>query len=767
MNRSVFRAASRHFLSANRARNAAITSTRSIRGCRYASSRAFNWEDPLAAAELYTEEELAIQDTARQYCQERLLPRVLDAYRNEDYDRKILEEMGELGLLGATIDGYGCAGVSTVASGLITKEVERIDSGYRSGMSVQSSLVMTGIHEFGTQEQKDKFLPQLAKGKMVGCFGLTEPNHGSDPGSMETVAREHPSRKGYYSLSGTKTWITNSPISDLLLVWARLESTGKIRGFLIERSQCPPGTLETPAIKNKSALRASITGMIQMDDCPVPEANMFPNIEGLSGPFACLNSARLGIAFGTMGALEDCIDRARTYALERKQFKGNPLAKYQLVQRKLADAVTDAAYGTLAATQVARLKDAGKVTPEMISMVKRQNCDRALVNARVLQEIFGGNAASDEYHIGRHVANLFVTQTYEGQSDIHTLILGRAITGNTKEFKRAGLGAAGKASRENDVRNRATVIERLGSVGHYPHMKSGEVVCLHRHTFLYIPYGEHTVTYVVAWAGRGPDRCSSCVPAAVRSLVPLLPLLPPHLSQSSSLLLHRRTLSSPPSIRALHRTIIAPVSLAASSFLVLCPVLKGELTQGHFSQCHHYPSATEDTTTSYPAGQACPPPPPPLSPASDPFDMALKRINKELTDLGRDPPSSCSAGPIGDDLFHWQATIMGPGDSPYSGGVFFLAIHFPTDYPFKPPKVNFTTRIYHPNINSNGSICLDILRDQWSPALTISKVLLSICSMLTDPNPDDPLVPEIAHVYKTDRPRYEATAREWTRKYAI
>lgn len=309
--------------------------------------------------------------------------RPLDAYRNEDYDRKILEEMGELGLLGATIDGYGCAGVSTVASGLITKEVERVDSGYRSGMSVQSSLVMTGIHEFGTQEQKDKFLPQLAKGKMVGCFGLTEPNHGSDPGSMEAVAREHPSRKGYYLLSGTKTWITNSPIADLLLVWARLESTGKIRGFLIERSQCPPGTLETPAIKNKSALRASITGMIRMDDCPVPEANMFPNIEGLSGPFTCLNSARLGIAFGTMGALEDCIDRARTYALERRQFKGNPLAKYQLVQKKLADAVTDAAYGTLAATQVARLKDAGKMTPEMISMVKRQNCDRALVNARV------------------------------------------------------------------------------------------------------------------------------------------------------------------------------------------------------------------------------------------------------------------------------------------------------------------------------------------------------------------------------------------------
>ncbi|KAB8267126.1 putative glutaryl-CoA dehydrogenase [Aspergillus minisclerotigenes] len=561
MNRSLLRAASRRLQSASHVHNAPTTSLNaSVRGF----ATAFNWEDPLAASELYTEEELAIQDTARQYCQERLLPRVLDAYRNENYDRKILEEMGELGLLGASIEGYGCAGASTVASGLITKEVERVDSGYRSGMSVQSSLAMTAIYEFGSQELKDRFLPGLAKGKIAGCFGLTEPNHGSDPGSMETVAREHPTKKGYYSLSGTKTWITNSPISDILIVWAKLESTGKIRGFVVERDQCPHGTLETPAIKNKTALRASITGMIQMDDCPVPKENMFPDVEGLTGPFTCLNSARLGIAFGAMGALEDCLSRARTYALERKQFKGNPLAKYQLIQKKLADAATDAAYGTLAATQVARLKDEGKSTPEMISMIKRQNCDRALANSRILQEVFGGNATSDEYHIGRHVANLFVVQTYEGQSDIHSLILGRAITG-----------------------------------------------------------------------------------------------------------------------------------------------------------------------------------------------------------VQADPPSSCSAGPVGEDLFHWQATIMGPGDSPYSGGVFFLAIHFPTDYPFKPPKVNFTTRIYHPNINSNGSICLDILRDQWSPALTISKVLLSICSMLTDPNPDDPLVPEIAHVYKTDRGRYEATAREWTRKYAI
>ncbi|RMJ22198.1 Glutaryl-CoA dehydrogenase [Aspergillus sp. HF37] len=428
----MLRAASRHLQSATR-RPVAAAPVPAARAPRSGSVRgyatAFNWEDPLVASELYTEEELAIQDTARQYCQERLLPRVLDAFRNEDYDRKILEEMGELGLLGASIEGYGCAGTSTVASGLITKEVERVDSGYRSGMSVQSSLAMTGIYEFGSQEQKDRFLPGLAKGKLSGCFGLTEPNHGSDPGSMETVAREHPTKKGYFSLSGTKTWITNSPICDMALVWAKLESTGKIRGFLVERSRCPPGTFETPPLKHKNGLRASVTGMIQMDDCPVPAENMFPDVQGLAGPFTCLNSARLGIGFGSMGALEDCLSRARSYALDRKQFKGNPLAKYQLIQKKLADAATDAAYGTLAATQVARLKDQGKSTPEMISMIKRQNCDRALHNSRVLQEIFGGNAASDEYHIGRHVANLFVVQTYEGQSDIHSLILGRAITG--------------------------------------------------------------------------------------------------------------------------------------------------------------------------------------------------------------------------------------------------------------------------------------------------------------------------------------------------
>ena len=306
----------------------------------------------------------------------------LEAYRAEHYDRAILREMGGLGLLGATIRGYGCAGVGSVAAGLITREVERVDSGYRSGMSVQSSLVMGGIDEFGSPEQKEKYLPPLARGDMVGCFGLTEPNHGSDPGSMEAVARPHPSKSGYLSLSGSKTWITNSPIADLMLVWAKLRESGKIRGFLIDRGQCPPGSLETPPLKHKTGLRASITGMIQLDDCPVPEANMLPDVEGLRGPFGCLNAARYGIAWGTMGALEDCVARARAYALERRQFKGNPIARYQLVQKKLADAVTDAAYGILAATQVGRLKDEGRALPEMVSMIKRQNCDRALVNAR-------------------------------------------------------------------------------------------------------------------------------------------------------------------------------------------------------------------------------------------------------------------------------------------------------------------------------------------------------------------------------------------------
>ncbi|KAK6523943.1 hypothetical protein TWF281_001904 [Arthrobotrys megalospora] len=393
--------------------------------CRAAST--FDYKDPLQLRNLLEDEEIAIAATAEEYSKQKLLPRVLGAYRDENFDKNILKEMGEAGFLGATITGYGCAGISDVAMGLITREVEKVDSGYRSALSVQSSLSMGAIHDFGTDELKGQFLPEMAKGNVIGCFGLTEPNHGSDPGSMETTARVDPNREGVYLLSGSKTWITNSPIADVLIVWAKLD--GKIRGFLVDRARCPPGTLETPAIKNKTGLRASITGMIHMDNCPVPKEYIFPDVEGLRGPFACLNNARYGIAWGTMGALEDCIERAREYALSRKQFKGNPLAKYQLIQKKLADAVTDATFGLLACVQVGRLKKQGLLVPEMISMIKRQNCDRSLVHARSLQEIFGGNAVADEYHIGRHVANLFVAQTYEGQSDIHSLILGRAITG--------------------------------------------------------------------------------------------------------------------------------------------------------------------------------------------------------------------------------------------------------------------------------------------------------------------------------------------------
>ncbi|KAK6339494.1 hypothetical protein TWF718_008902 [Orbilia javanica] len=394
---------------------------------RAASTLSYDYKDPLQLRELLDNDEIAISSTAEEYSQQKLLPRVLAAYRDENFDKNILREMGEAGFLGATISKYGCAGVSDVAMGLITREVERVDSGYRSALSVQSSLSMGAIHDFGTEELKEQFLPKMAKGLTIGCFGLTEPNHGSDPGSMETIARVDPNREGIYLLSGSKTWITNSPIADVLIVWAKLD--GKIRGFLVERARCPPGTLETPAIKNKTGLRASITGMIHMDNVPVPKEFMFPDVEGLRGPFACLNNARYGIAWGTMGALEDCIERAREYSLSRKQFKGNPLAKYQLVQKKLADAVTDVSFGLLACVQVGRLKERGRLVPEMISMIKRQNCDRSLVHARSLQEILGGNAVADEYHIGRHVANLFVAQTYEGQSDIHSLILGRAITG--------------------------------------------------------------------------------------------------------------------------------------------------------------------------------------------------------------------------------------------------------------------------------------------------------------------------------------------------
>ncbi|KAK9467309.1 acyl-CoA dehydrogenase/oxidase [Lipomyces arxii] len=391
---------------------------------RNASS--FNWQNPMLLDTLLTDEEQAISVAAHRYCQEKLQPRVLEAYRNETFDKNILLEMGELGFLGSTVEGYGCAGVSSVAYGLIAREVERVDSGYRSAMSVQSSLVMHPIEMFGTEEQKERFIPRLATGEIIGCFGLTEPNHGSDPGSMETVARPHPTKEGVFLLSGAKNWITNSPIADVLLVWAKLD--GEIRGFLIEREKAGPG-LATPKIEGKTALRASITGMINMDEVEVAKENMFPTIKGLKGPFSCLNSARYGIAWGTMGALEGALGFARTYAMDRIQFKGNQLAKYQLIQKKLADALTDISYGLVACVQVGRLKDSGLAAPEMIGLIKRHNCDRALEDTRKLMEIFGGNAVSDEYHIGRIVANLFVVQTYEGQSDIHALALGRQITG--------------------------------------------------------------------------------------------------------------------------------------------------------------------------------------------------------------------------------------------------------------------------------------------------------------------------------------------------
>ncbi|KAG8957603.1 hypothetical protein FRC03_009980 [Tulasnella sp. 419] len=399
-----------------------VAARNSLRFMSSKGSAVFNWEDPLNVQSLLTEEEVAISQTARDYCQEKLQPRVLEAYRTEDFDKSILSEMGQLGLLGATIKGYGCAGVSSVAYGLIAREVERVDSGYRSAMSVQSSLVMHPIAEFGSEAQKEKYLPRLAKGEIVGCFGLTEPNHGSDPAGMETVASEAPG--GGFVLNGNKTWISNAPVADLFLIWARCKWDGKVRGFLLEKGM---QGLSAPAIKNKLSLRASITGSVFMDNVHVGSDAVLPGALGLAGPFSCLNSARYGISWGVMGALEDCLDRARNYALERKQFK-RPLASFQLVQKKLADVQTEIALGLLASLQVGRLKDKGEWAPQMVSIVKRNNCGKALQGARTLLDILGGNACSDEYHIGRHAQNLQVANTYEGTHDIHTLILGRSIT---------------------------------------------------------------------------------------------------------------------------------------------------------------------------------------------------------------------------------------------------------------------------------------------------------------------------------------------------
>jgi glutaryl-CoA dehydrogenase len=381
----------------------------------------FRWDDPFLLEDQLTEEERMVRDSARAYCQEKLLPRVLEATRKERFDREILNEMGALGFLGSTIDGYGCAGVNHVSYGLTAREVERVDSGYRSAMSVQSSLVMHPIHAYGTEAQRQKYLPKLAKGEWVGCFGLTEPNHGSDPGSMQTRARKV---DGGYVLKGSKMWITNSPIADVFVVWAKTDD-GVIRGFILEQGM---KGLSAPKIEGKMSLRASITGEIVMDDVAVPEAQLLPNVSGLKGPFGCLNKARYGIAWGALGAAEDCWHRARQYVLDRTQF-GRPLAANQLIQLKLANMMTEITIGLQAVLRVGRLIDAGRAVPEMVSLVKRNSCGKALEIARLARDMHGGNGIADEFHVIRHMINLETVNTYEGTHDIHALILGRAQTG--------------------------------------------------------------------------------------------------------------------------------------------------------------------------------------------------------------------------------------------------------------------------------------------------------------------------------------------------
>ncbi|MFC1796735.1 acyl-CoA dehydrogenase [Pseudomonadota bacterium] len=379
------------------------------------------WDDILLLDKQLDENERLVRDSAHDYCQAKLAPRILTANRNEHFDREILLEMGELGLLGMTIDGYGCAGMNYVSYGLAAREVERVDSAYRSVMSVQSSLVMHPIYTYGSEEQKNRFLPGLASGELVGCFGLTEAGAGSDPNGMTSRARRV---DGGYLLNGSKTWITNAPISDVFVVWAK-DDEGAIRGFILEKDM---QGLAAPKIEGKFSLRASDTGMIMMDDVFVPEENAFSDIRGLKGPFGCLNSARYGIAWGSMGAAEDCWHRAREYTLDRTQF-GRPLAATQLVQKKLADMQTEIALGLQAALRVGRIMDGENWDPTMISLIKRNNCGKALDIARVARDMHGGNGISDEFHVIRHVMNLEAVNTYEGTHDVHGLILGRAQTG--------------------------------------------------------------------------------------------------------------------------------------------------------------------------------------------------------------------------------------------------------------------------------------------------------------------------------------------------
>jgi glutaryl-CoA dehydrogenase len=382
----------------------------------------FNWADPLLLDQQLTDEERMVREAAYAYSQERLKPRVLEAFRNEQTDPKIFREMGELGLLGPTIpEQYGGPGMNYVCYGLIAREVERVDSGYRSMMSVQSSLVMVPIYEFGTEAQRQKYLPKLATGEWIGCFGLTEPNHGSDPGSMITRAKKVP---GGFSISGSKMWISNSPIADVFVVWAK-DDEGQIRGFVLEKGM---SGLSAPAIHGKFGLRASITGEIVLDNVFCPDENAFPDIRGLKGPFTCLNSARYGIAWGALGAAEDCWHTARQYVLDRKQF-GRPLAANQLIQKKLADMQTEITLGLQGCLQLGRMKDAGTAAPEITSMMKRNSCGKSLDIARLARDMLGGNGISDEFGVIRHLVNLEVVNTYEGTHDIHALILGRAQTG--------------------------------------------------------------------------------------------------------------------------------------------------------------------------------------------------------------------------------------------------------------------------------------------------------------------------------------------------
>jgi glutaryl-CoA dehydrogenase len=382
---------------------------------------AFLWEDPLLLEDELTDDERMVRDTARAYCQEKLMPRVLEANRFEKFHREIMSEMGALGFLGSTIEGYGCAGVNHVSYGLIAREVERVDSGYRSALSVQSSLVMFPIHEFGSEEQRSKYLPRLATGEWIGCFGLTEPNHGSDPAGMITRARK---AQGGFVLNGAKMWITNAPLADVFLVWAK-DDHDVIRGYLLEKGM---KGLSAPKIEGKFSLRASATGEVVMNDVFVPAENVLPGVSGLKGPFSCLNKARFGIAWGALGAAEFCWHAARSYTVERKQF-GKPLAANQLIQLKLANMQTEITLGLHAVLRLGRLVDEGRWTPEMVSMLKRNSCGKALDIARAARDMHGGNGISDEFHVIRHVMNLEAVNTYEGTHDIHALILGRAQTG--------------------------------------------------------------------------------------------------------------------------------------------------------------------------------------------------------------------------------------------------------------------------------------------------------------------------------------------------